>query len=585
MDDLEKGSEEKMTTPVKPARPPFALSEEGWKHLLVLLIAGVALFGTVVAALQVNSSVRAARASRDGRAYTLKAIGKSEAGILRYIYERNRLAAHQALVTEWALERRLAQERTSLTAAQEDERAAARLWRVMDDARSLSALLSPPYFDEETFYADVIQFGVNFLVVPPALTLEKEAAKREEADAWGAKSERYVVTITVLAVSLFLFGLAMTLRGRLKTLFTSVGVLIVTASLAFVLSAALAPVPRIPEESMTLYATGVGETYYAGILELGGAYGRVPDHADWAIESFTQAIALRPDYAAAYQARGDARLLKAEALLFGSGDSQKVSSGLAGSISDFVRAAALGRRDKETWSRLAWAYFLAERYPESVEAARRALALAPDLGLRLGLQLALALLGAEGQAKANEELEAALAGAEEHPLASDSLAFRAAIRGLADLERARPLPGMAKIERRLKEAFVSLTYRGTATVRPSGATVGGLTFESLELDAEGRVVGRRPTGSFAGGTDRVGLSFDYTGIPQGALVVLKVYWEGLEQTPLTQVERWSPPSSGRAERVVRAPIEHDFVGLMPGRYTAEVYVEGELLSSGTFEIE
>jgi hypothetical protein len=54
---------------------------------------------------------------------------------------------------------------------------------------------------------------------------------------------------------------------------------------------------------------------------------------------------------------------------------------------------------------------------------------------------------------------------------------------------------------------------------------------------------------------------------------------------LTQAERWSLPSSGRAERVVRAPIEHDFVGLMPGRYTAEVYVEGELLSSGTFEIE
>jgi len=569
----------------EPRRSLFALSDEGTKRLLVLLIAGVALFGTVVAALQIDSSARAARASRDGRAYTLKAIGKSGAGILRYVYERNRLAAHQALVTEWALERRLAQERASLAAAREDAQAAARLWQLLEDVRSLSGILSPPYFDETTFTADVIQFGVDFLVVPPTLTIEREAAKREEAEAWGTKSEHYVLTITVLAVSLFLLGLALTVKGTLKALFLIVGTAIAVVSFAFVVATLLSPVPRIPTESMTLYAAGVGEAYYAGVLELGGVYARVPDHANGAIESFTEAISLRPAYAAAYQARGDARLLKAEALFLGGADPKLASAELAGSISDFQRAAALGRSDRETWARLAWAHFVAERYADSVEAANRALTLAPDLRLRLGLTLALGLLGEGKEAQAREVLETNLAWAQTHPLASDSLTFRAAIRGVGELERVRPLSGLADMQRRLKEAFVSLTYRGTVIVTPARATIGRLIFESLELDAEGQVVGRRPATGFPGGTDRVGLSFDYQGIQQGALVVLKVTWEGQEETSLAQVERWAEPSSGRAERVVRSAIEHDWVGLMPGTHAVEVYVEGSLVASGTFEIE
>lgn len=501
----------------EPKQGLFRLSEEASKQILVLLITGVALFGTVVAALHVDSSSHAARASRDGRAYTLKAIGKSEAGTLRYLYERGRLAARQALVTEWALEKRLAQERDTLAAAQQDELAAARLWQVLEDTRSLSTILSPPYFDETAFTADVVQFGVDYLVVPPALTAEKEAAKREEADAWTLKNEHYVVTITILAVSLFLFGLALAVRGRLKELFLVVGAAIAVASAAFVLETVLLPIPRIPDDSLTLFATGVGDAYYAAVLNLGASYAQVPAHADQAIESFTQALALRPSYAAAYQARGDARLIKAEALALSGGDVKGVSTELVRAISDLERAAALGRADKETWSRLSFAYFLAGRYPDSVEAAERALALAPDLKLRLGLYLVFGLLGERKANAALQELEADLAWAQVHPLASDPLALRVAIHGLHELAAALPLPGLAGVERRLKEAFVSLAYRGTAAVQPTAAAVSALSFEALTLDAEGSVAERRPAASFTRGTDRVGVSFDYQEMPPGRL--------------------------------------------------------------------
>ena len=560
----------------------LGLSEERAKQLLVLLIAGVALFGTVIGFLHVDSGSRAARAGRDGRAYTLKAIGKSEAGVLRYLYERDRLAAHQALVMEWVLERRLAQERDSLAAAQRDEQAAARLWQVLEQARSLSGILSPPYFDEATFTADVVRFGADYLVVPPTLTVEKEAAKREEADAWSAKNERYVVTVTVVAVSLFLFGLALTVRGGLRSLFFIVGVAIATASLAFVLATVVVAVPQVPEESMVLYATGIGDTYYAEVLNLGAAYAEIPAHADQAIESFTEAIALRPGYGAAYQARGEARLLKAEALFLSGG--QGASAELDGSIRDLERAARLGRRDKETWSRLSFAYFLEERYPEAVAAARAALALAPDLRLRLCLNLVLGLLGQGKPAEAREVLEEGLSWAEAHPLASDALTLRAAIHGIHELGAARPLPGLADVERRLKEASVALLQLGTVAVEPTGAQVGTLVFEALTLDADGVVVARQPAATFPPGTANVGLSFDYHGVPLGALVVLKVYWQGLEQPSLTQVERWALPASGRAERIIRSAFEYDFVGLVAGRYTVEVYVESNLVSDGEFTI-
>ncbi len=560
----------------------LGLSEERAKQLLILLIAGVALFGTVVGFLHVDSGSRAARASRDGRAYTLKAIGKSEAGVLRYLYERDRLAAHQALVMEWVLKRRLAQERDSLAAAQIDEQAAARLWQVLEQARALSGILSPPYFDEATFTADVVRFGADYLVVPPTLTVEKEAAKREEAGAWSAKNERYVVTVTVVAVSLFLFGLALTVRGGLRSLFFIVGVAIATASLAFVLATVVVAVPHVPEESMVLYATGIGDTYYAEVLSLGAAYAQIPAHADQAIESFTKAIALRPAYGAAYQARGEARLLKAEALFLGGG--QGASAELDGSIHDFERAVRLGRRDRETWSRLSFAYFLEGRYPEAVDAARTALALAPDLRLRLCLNLVLGLLGQGKPSEAREVLEGGLSWAQAHPLASDALTLRAAIHGIHELGAARPLPGFAGVERRLKEASVALLQLGTVAVEPTAAQVGTLVFETLSLEPEGGVVAREPAATFPPGTAMVGLSFDYQGIPLGALVVLKVYWQGLEQPSLTQVERWTLPAAGHAERTIRSAFEYDFAGLVAGRYAVEVYVESNLVADGEFTI-
>jgi hypothetical protein len=72
----------------------------------------------------------------------------------------------------------------------------------------------------------------------------------------------------------------------------------------------------------------------------------------------------------------------------------------------------------------------------------------------------------------------------------------------------------------------------------------------------------------------------------GEQVVLKVYLNGVEQPFFNQVVTWEGGPSGHSDRlVVELPVERTMFGLMPGRYRAEVYVEGNLLASGEFTIE
>ena len=556
------------------------VSDDALKRVLVLLIAATLFLGAVTGALQVDSGARAGQANRDARAYTLQAIGKSEAGILRYVYERNRLAAHQALLSEWFLARRQAEARAA-AGAEGDAGAADRLWQVMEEARALSSLLSPPYFDEATFAADVLQFSVDYLVVPQALTVEREAARRAVAQAWERKADRYVLTITTLAVALFLFGLALAVKGGLRRLFTAVGCGIALLCLLSAVLTALAPTPRIASESLDLYASGLGDAYYAGILELGSAHQAVPARADRAIEALSRAVSLRPDYAAAYAVRGDARLVKAQALLLGGGDPQGAMNELERAILDYEEAIRLGRDTSWTESSLSWSLFLSGRAAEAVAAARRALALAPQAQLRFGLRLGLTLLGEAKRDEAMREVEAALQWAEGHALASDPGTFRETIRALDRLRPVAPPAGREEMERRLKEAFVSLTHRGTITITPSGASVGPLAFRTPDEESASSASGDRV---FPSGTGRVEVAFDVRGIPAGALIVLKAYRNGEEDVALGTVERWTGPTTGRVQREIRAPVAGTLLGLFAGNYQVEVYVEGELLRSGRFRI-
>jgi len=254
-------------------------------------------------------------------------------------------------------------------------------------------------------------------------------------------------------------------------------------------------------------------------------------------------------------------------------------------IDSLKTAARLGRAGERhlCWN-LGWACFLAGNYGESFAATEKALALAPDMKFALGLNAALALWEGEKRDAAAARLEDALRWAETHPLASDAFFFRQMIQNLEGLAEARPADGLDVIRKRLKEAFISLTYRKTAAVTPTAATIGPLRFTVPVLDEQGKIVSRDIATHYPAGTERIDFLFDFSGMSKGVQVVQKVYWQGREAAWLARVIEWNKAEAGRSLWSIRAPVTGTITGLAPGRYTVELYVDFNLAQSGVFEI-
>jgi tetratricopeptide (TPR) repeat protein len=570
----------------------WTMADSRFKSIVTLLIAGTAFLGTVTAALRVGASAQAAVSSREARAFIIKAVAKGNAGTQRYTLERNMLAEFQALVMEGSVDLRLAQEAVSKAEAVGYLQDAARLNQLRESLRVFSSLLSPPYYDEKSGGVDVLRFGADYMVTPPVRWTEMQRVKGDEADAWENKGGRYIVLITILAVSLFLFGLSLTLGQRLKFLFVALGVLIAAAAAGGVAATVMARVPKTSDEAIKSYVEGAGKLYYASMLALAGgdtprAEAEVVRRADMAIGSFGEAVAFQHDYAAARQALGETHLLVAQTLLFSRGDGadpEQAGAELTLALDSLSWVVKRGRADRRLWASLSWAEFLAGNYDRSIAAAERALDLSPDLKLSGGLSVALSLLAGGKPEAAMARLEEALKWAETHPLASDVFAFRGMIQSVDRLMDVRPFDGLNAFGKRLKEAFVSMAYRKTCEVKPTPATISPLRFALPVLDDQGRVAARNPMEIFPVGTGRVDILFEYAKLARGCQVVQKVIWQGREATWLTRVYDWTGGASGRAAWVVREPVPGTMAGLNPGRYTVELYVDGNLLQAGAFEI-
>ena len=577
----------------EPSSPAiWSMAGDRFKRVVTLLIAGTAFLGTVASALRVDSSARGQAAGRDGRASIIKAVGKGNAGTQRYTLERSFLAEFQSLVTEGSLDLRLAQESLSRGEMAVHFLEAVRREQIRENLRGFSSLLSPPYYDEKTGASDVLRFGADYLVAPPVKWTEMQSAKSEEAAAWGKKSDRYIVVITILAVSLFLFGLALTLGGRLKIVFVAIGCLIAAAAGAGMAAAALATVPRLPEEAIKNYADGSTKLYYAGMLALAGAgtsetEAEVVRRADLALAAYGQALLLKPDYAAARRGLGETHLLIGQTLLFSRGagpDFGQAMEELSQVVDSLEKVVRLARADANVYRDLGWAHALVGECGQAHAATLKALELAPENKLDLGILDALEHILDGRTDEGFERLEDALLWAETHSQASDALTFRTMIRGIDRLTAVRTAIGLDRLVRRLKEAFVSISYRGTAAVKPTTASFGPLRFALPVLSDRGRLVERSLADVFPAGTSRVDFLFDYARLPRGAQVVQKVAWQGREAPWLTRVMDWSGAESGRAAWSLESALAGTLTGLNPGRYMLELYVDANLVQSGSFEI-
>ena len=332
-------------------------------------------------------------------------------------------------------------------------------------ARALADLAAPD--EDESHFADVNREVTDRLLEPRKDALRADA-KRETAAAWGARTDRYVLGITLLGVALALLGLSLTLSSKTRRLVVVPAVLIALfAAVTSGLATSREPT-RTPDEAVQALAEG-------DRLMSRGRY-------DDAVASYSEAIRLRDDYAQAYRARGTAYDLAGSPersnYVFTTVDEES----RAHSIADLDKALELSPvPDYLTLVNQGANVFHVKRYAESEELTARALKTNDRLPLPWSnLGMAQAAQGKEDEARASfeEMIERVLERPDPVEQFELFAAVRSALEILVQLE-----PSRAELVGRLTGMLVAAQAE---QLRPGAVPDGDdAAISNLELSASG----------------------------------------------------------------------------------------------------
>jgi tetratricopeptide (TPR) repeat protein len=552
-------------------------TEDRFKRLIAFLIALVTVFIAVISYLQSDAGARDDAANRDTKRYALEAFGKQVSGDARVNFDYN--SAYQSYY-ELDLLAQAAQ-------VVGDDASANRYLALRDRMTSLSPMLEPPYFDSASGVPNVEAYETDTYIVEITALKERFAAASIVKDAWDTKANTYIVHLTLLAVSLFLFGLSTTISGKTtRWIFAGVGSVVAVVATAWAVMVFFQPVEDLRQcqtngvAAIDAYAKGVGLAYQSQF--------------DQAIASYDQAIACKPDYLNAWVARGDADMA------LGNYES---------AATDYEKARAAGSTSASVAGDLAWAYYLLGRYDDAITMNRTALQADPsELWIQYDLGLALLAKGELESAKAEYQTgmdlaakqvaEAKAAGAEPPSFLwwgiEDAAVSLDDLITTIDSGQGDPPSGTitnadsvantaAELSTNLKGFSVALEYTGQPPAGSLTASVSPFTFAQTVFDEAGNFVDYAVADTFEYGIDEVAVLFDYDRMNDGQDVLFKVYVDGEEDPSWRVIEPWSLGASGSAEKLISFAYSNTQV-LRPGVYTVEMYVDSHLAQSGNFEV-
>ena len=550
-----------------------------YKRLIAVLIAVVTMLIALVGYLQSDAGARDDRANRDTKRYAMEALGRQVSGDARVNYDYN--SAYQAYYELDLL--------AAAAANVGDQAAADRYLALRDEVLTLSPLLAAPYFDPATGALDVSRYEAEVYLVEITALSERFSAASAVKDAWDSKANTYILHLTLLAVSLFLFGLSTTVAGAATRLvFTSVGATIALVAAVWAGATYAQPVTDLRDcraaagtPAIDAYASGVGLAYQE-------------QHAP-AIAAFDQALGCAPDYANAWVARAESRAALGD---------------YASAMGDYEAAQKAGNKAAFVAGDLAWLYYLTGRFDDSIRMNRQALQASPD-ELWIQFDLGLSLL-ASGQADAaqaeyrrgmdlaaRQVAEAKAAGAEPPSYLWAGLDDAAAsLDGLLlTLETGAGEPAASAIANpaaaaaaanqlitQLKSLAVALEFTGQPATGALAATISPFEFAEPLFDDAGEVVDYAVTDVFAYGIDEISVLFDYAGMQDGQEVIFKMYVNGDEDPSWRFVEAWELGAEGTADKPLSLAYSNTAV-FEPGEYTMEMYIDAHLAQRGTFYVE
>ncbi len=541
---------------------------ETFNRLIAFLIACVAAMISVIALWQGNSTAMDAQSSRDFQRYGLEVLGLRVSGAAQVNFDYNRA------VSAWQFFDLL-----TFNADQDDTAARARYAALREAIRQTTPLLQPPYFDPQAQTEDIARYEAERYLIALARLTEQFSAALRTKEAWNSKTNAYAIHQTLLSVSLFLLGLAVTLTNRfMRRLFAVIGVLIALLAAAAAFSTWAAPIRDLRQvpAAIDAYAEGIGLMHQSRYEDARVAFGR--------------AISAAPDYISAYIGRATA----ADAL-----------DDLPAALADGERARALGDTSSQLASSLAWVYARAYRFDDSLRLYEEAVRVNPnEIWAYFDLGLVRLVSGASlEQVRAAYDQGAALAsrltaetrasgGAppsylwdafDDASVQLDRLVRTLRQDQLGDevfpFEQLSALHGQAAaveaLSHELKSLAASLEYYGVPpTALPTAK------FSPLRvLDANAALAE-----SFASDETALLLQTDYSGMRDGSDLLIKFFNEGTEDVSLRVFEAWRHGESGTVEIEISSS-EGGAYAFRTGLYVVELYVDGQFMASGRFIVE
>ncbi|HLF72780.1 MAG TPA: tetratricopeptide repeat protein [Anaerolineales bacterium] len=554
-------------------------SGEGrFDKLISLLIASVAVLVAITAFLQNFASNRSSQANRTAQALAIESTNREVSGALQYSYDWQ-----GAFQTWYEID-------LQITAAEQsgDTAAAERYRALREKIVPLSPLLTAPYFNTDKNWSDTNKYVSDVYLIDSTRLSELFEAHAAVGRAWSDIANAFVIQLTLLTVTLSLFGLSTTLRGRVRWLFVIVGSGLVLLCVLWMGLALIQPRPEVSEQAIDAYAEGVGLAYQ--------------EKYEDAIAAFDRALAIKPDYANAIYERGFTYLTM--------NDYERA-------ISDLLAARDAGREGVYTQWNLGWAYYLQGRFEEAIQ-ANTAILDSDHTVIGMRTNQALNYLAIENLEQARQEYDAILQEVERQvvearnndrePSASLWYYMDAAsidLQGLIDqldgnpkVWTEAPEPQLVRGDhaqirafaleqiKRLKEATLALEYTGQLPPEQEVMQVSPFAFGSItKKDEQGYVTEFEAVAdaAFPQYTPSVDVQFTYSGHVPTRQIMWKVFHNGVEDASFRSV--WDPDLSGSDTwyKTVGYNYTNVFV-LPPGEYVVELYVDYHLVQTGTFYV-
>jgi len=563
-----------MTDNTKQTTPEIA-GKIDFNKIIAVLIAVVTLITAIVAYAQSDAGGRDDQANRDGMRYMLEAFGTQVSGDSRVNFDYN--VAYQAYYEYTLL--------ANSTANREDSLSSENYAQLANEMTQLSPMLAAPYYDEAVDAGpDVSAYEADVYLTKITSLFEKFTAASAVKDAWDSKANTYIVHITLLAISLFLYGLSTAIANdKTRWVFAGGGTLIALVAIFWAATTYIKPVFDLREQGNAIdqYASGVGLVHQ----------GKYED----AIAAFDQAIAAYPKYANAFTERAGA---------------QSSLGNYEQAIADYESAIAAGDTRANTAGMLAYQYHLVGNFEKAVEMDRKALTTSADelwLQFDLGLNLMAGGKIDEGlaayQAGINSSVakvtEAKAAGSEAPSYIWYGLTDGAdMLDGMLTIiemgEGEPPYESIANPEEfqaagetllfQLKSTAATLEYAGRAPEGELTATISPFSIVTPVQDETGEVTGySEPANDFEYGIDEFVVLFDYANMPEGKDILFKLYINGEEDPSWRILQAWDLGAEGSAEIPVSYAYSDTFV-FDPGEYIVEMYVDYQLAQRGWFTI-